>query len=99
MRGALLDPATALRLGLVDELCPPESCVSRAVQVARELCALPREPMMRTRELVRRDLLQLFAEPGDAERQAAAYGEWGAQMWFAPQTRRRLEQLFVRRGA
>jgi Delta3-Delta2-enoyl-CoA isomerase len=98
-RGALLDPATALRVGLVDELCPAESCVPRALEVAAEWCALPREPMMRTRELVRRDLVQLFGEPGDAGRRAASFGEWGAQMWFAPQTLRRLEQLFARRAS
>ena len=50
-RGALIDPATALRVGLVDELCEATQCVARALAVARELCALPREAMQRTLEI------------------------------------------------
>ncbi len=41
-RGALLDPAAALRVGLVDELCEAPQCATRALEVAREFCALPR---------------------------------------------------------
>src|SRR6187551_372167 len=50
-RGALIDPATALRMGLVDELCDPAQVGARALEVAREICALPRDPMLRTRAL------------------------------------------------
>ena len=63
-RGALIDPATALRMGLVDELCDAAQVPARALEVAREICALPREPMLRTRALARRDLVDLFGNPG-----------------------------------
>ncbi len=65
-RGALIDPATALRMGLVDELCDAAQVPARALEVARELCALPREPMLRTRAMARRDLIDLFGAPDDA---------------------------------
>ena len=35
IRGALIDPATALRMGLVDELCEPAQCAARAVEVVQ----------------------------------------------------------------
>ena len=38
-RGALIDPATALRIGLVDELCEASQVTARALEVAREFCA------------------------------------------------------------
>jgi enoyl-CoA hydratase/carnithine racemase len=96
-RGALVDPATALRVGLVDELAPAAQCVARALEVAREYCSLPREPMLRTRELARRDLLELFGEAGWAEELAREFGETGAEMFSAPATRERLGVLFARK--
>jgi len=63
-RGALMDPATAFRIGLVDELCEPGEVVARALAMAREFCALPREVMLKTRELTRRDLIDLYGKPG-----------------------------------
>lgn len=94
-RGALLDPATALRVGLVDELCEVSDVVTRALAVARELVALPREAMQRTRALVRQDLVELFGAPGDVTR-ARDFAATGAQMWFSPQTQARLKSLFAR---
>jgi 3,2-trans-enoyl-CoA isomerase len=38
-RGALIDPAAAHRVGLVDELCDASQVVGRALEVAREMCA------------------------------------------------------------
>jgi Delta3-Delta2-enoyl-CoA isomerase len=96
-RGALIDPATALRVGLVDELCEAPQCTGRALEVAREFCALPREPMLRTRELARRELTALFGDPADAERLAREFGELGAGMWFAPATFARLKKMFARK--
>ena len=78
-RGALIDPSTALRVGLVDELCEASQVSARALEVAREFCALPREPMLRTRALARQDLLELFGNPGHAaleEREFATIGTW-----------------------
>lgn len=96
-RGALVDPATALRVGLVDELCEPAEVLSRSLAVARELVALPRRVMLQTRELVRRDLTQLFGEPNQAATQAAEFGEWGASMFTEPETLARLGMLFAKK--
>lgn len=96
-RGALIDPATALRVGLVDELCESSQCQARALELAREFASLPREQMLRTRELARRDLHDLFGAPEDAERLAREFAEVGAQTWFSPATQERLRFLFARK--
>jgi enoyl-CoA hydratase/carnithine racemase len=96
-RGALIDPATALRLGLVDELCEAARVTSRAVEVARELCALPRGPMLRTRAMARRDLTDLYGGADEAVDREREFGEMGAQMWFAPGTQERLKSAFLKK--
>jgi len=96
-RGALIDPATALRMGLVDEVCEPGQVEARAFTVAREICALPREPMLRTRAMVRRDLIDLFGNPGHALVQEREFGKMGVDMWFAPGTQERLKSMFVKK--
>ena len=96
-RGALVDPATALRVGLVDELCEGAQVAARALEVAREMCALPREPMLRTRTLVRRDLVDLFGEPGNALIQEREFGAMGVDMWFVPGTQERLRVMFSKK--
>lgn len=99
-RGALIDPATALRVGLVDELCDVSQVNARALEVARELCALPKQPMLRTRALVRRDLWELYGSAEDAAERAREFGAVGAAMWFAPATQERLKSQFTKkRGA
>lgn len=95
-RGALIDPDTALRVGLVDEICETPVCAARALAVARELAALPRVPMLRTRELARRDLVELFGDSSEAQALARQFGELAAGMWHAPATLDRLRKLFVR---
>jgi 3,2-trans-enoyl-CoA isomerase len=96
-RGALIDPATALRMGLVDELCDAEQVAARALEVAREICALPREAMLRTRTLVRRDLVELFGNPGHALIHEREFGAMGVEMWFVPATQERLKAMFVKK--
>jgi enoyl-CoA hydratase/carnithine racemase len=96
-RGALIDPPTALRMGLVDELCEASHCAVRAVQVARELAALPRDAMLQTRALAREDLKALFGAPDDAERLAQEFASMGAQMFSVPATRERLAKMFAKR--
>jgi Delta3-Delta2-enoyl-CoA isomerase len=95
-RGALLDPATALRVGLVDELCDAAQVGTRALEVARELCALPRDPMLRTRALVRRDLVELFGDPGQAMMKEQEFASMGVELFFVPATRERLRRMFVK---
>ncbi|HEV7608711.1 MAG TPA: enoyl-CoA hydratase/isomerase family protein [Steroidobacteraceae bacterium] len=93
-RGALIDPAAALRVGLVDELCDASQVLARAIEVAREFCALPREPMLRTRALVRGDLIALFGNPGHALMQEREFAAMAAEMWFVPATQQRLQSMF-----
>ena len=93
-RGAMIDPATALRVGLVDELCDVAQVPVRALEVAREFCALPREPMLRTRALARRDLIELFGNPGHALIQEREFGAMATDMWLVPATQERLKAMF-----
>jgi enoyl-CoA hydratase/carnithine racemase len=92
-RGALIDPASALRVGLVDELCDVSQVTTRALEVAREICALPRDPMLRTRALVRRDLIELFGNPGDAMMKEREFAAMGLELWFSPASQERLRRL------
>jgi Delta3-Delta2-enoyl-CoA isomerase len=96
-RGALVDPATALRMGLVDELCEPAGVTARATEVARELCTLPREPMLRTRAMARRDLTDLYGASDESAQREREFGAMGAEMWFAPDTQERLKAKFLKK--
>jgi 3,2-trans-enoyl-CoA isomerase len=97
-RGALIDPPTALRMGLVDELCEPTRVIARAVEIARELCALPREAMLRTRAMARGDLTDLYGTRDQAAHREREFGAMGAEMWFAPQTQERLRSKFLKKN-
>jgi enoyl-CoA hydratase/carnithine racemase len=96
-RGALFHPATALRVGLVDELCDASQVTARALEVAREYCALPREPMLRTRALARKDLIELFGNPGHAIIQEREFAKMGADLFGVPATQERLRKMFAKR--
>jgi 3,2-trans-enoyl-CoA isomerase len=93
-RGALIDPAMALRVGLVDELCEASQVGARALEVARELCALPRDPMLKTRALARRDLVELFGNPGPAMMKEREFATMGTDLFFVPATQERLRRMF-----
>jgi Delta3-Delta2-enoyl-CoA isomerase len=96
-RGALIDPATALRMGLVDELCDVSQVLDRSIAVAREICALPVEPMLRTRAMARRDLSDLYGTVDDAAVREREFGAMGADMWFAPATQELLKRQFAKK--
>jgi enoyl-CoA hydratase/carnithine racemase len=96
-RGALVDPATALRVGLVDELCDVGQVPTRALEVAREMCALPRDAMLRTRALVRKDLMELFGNPGHALMKEREFAAMGTEMWFSAATQELLRRMFEKR--
>ena len=96
-RGALIDPGTALRVGLVDELSEPEQVESRAIELAREIALLPRDPMLRTRALVRRDLVDLYGGQGDGKDAEREFGVMGHDMWFAPAAQERLKAAFTKK--
>lgn len=96
-RGALIDPATALRVGLVDELCEPARVAVRALELAREMSALPREAMLKTREMVRRDLVELFGNPSHALLAEREFGAMAVEKWLLPPTQERLRKVFAKK--
>jgi len=85
-------------VGLVDELCDASQVVARTLEVARELGALPREPMLRTRALARRDLTELFGNPGHALMKEREFATMGMELWFVPATQERLRRMFVKKA-
>jgi hypothetical protein len=71
---------------------------ARAVAVARELCALPRESMLRTRAMARRDLTDLYGTADETAHREREFGAMGAEMWFAPETQERLRAKFLKKN-
>ncbi|MBB3225467.1 enoyl-CoA hydratase/carnithine racemase [Luteibacter sp. Sphag1AF] len=61
--GAMLDAEQALAVGLVDELVGVEQVTTRATVWLRDLLAMPRKAMLRTRAIARADLTQAYADP------------------------------------
>lgn len=89
--GEMVDPAAALRLGLVDELAPAAEVTARAVERVSALLALPREPMLQTRRIARADVVAaLEPEHIGLER--------FIESWYAPDTQAALRQLVARLG-
>jgi 3,2-trans-enoyl-CoA isomerase len=97
MRGALIDPATALRIGLVDELCDASRVAARALEIAREFSALPRAVMLKTRADARADLHAIYGNPGDAASPERDFALQAVAAWFAPATQERLRQMFAKK--
>ncbi len=96
-RGALIDPATALRMGLVDEVAEVSQVAARALAIARELAALPRAPMLRTRAMVRENLAGLYGGESYAAAMQREFVAMGTEMWFAPEAQTRLRALFPKK--
>ncbi len=96
-RGALIDPATALRMGLVDEVAEVSQVAARALAIAREFAALPRAPMLRTRAMVRENLAGLYGGESYAAAMQREFVAMGTEMWFAPEAQTRLRALFPKK--
>jgi enoyl-CoA hydratase len=77
---ALVDPPRALELGIVDELCPGDDVVSRAVDAARELAELPAETFARVERQLRGDLI------AELERIVAKEDDPLLETWLSPGT-------------
>jgi 3,2-trans-enoyl-CoA isomerase len=71
--------------------------VDPATALAREICALPREPMLKTRELVRRDLVSLFGDPSHSMHAEREFAAMAVDRWLIPSTQARLRQMFAKR--
>jgi Delta3-Delta2-enoyl-CoA isomerase len=88
--GELIFAEEALRIGLVDDLAPPEQVAGRALQWCQKLLLLPQQAMLGTRREARLDLTALFQtdlEP-ELERVIAS--------WWRPETQHTLQALAQR---
>ena len=65
--GLLISPYEAARIGLVDEIVPPDEVVSRAIAWTHEMIALPAKAMSYTRQKARADVTSVFANDFAAE--------------------------------
>ncbi len=88
--GEMVPVEEALRIGLVDELAPPEEVVERALGWCRMLLALPRGPMLTTRARARRDLRTVMRGSGDGEVEGLV------DEWFSAETQAALQALVAR---
>ncbi|MFP5288703.1 MAG: enoyl-CoA hydratase/isomerase family protein [Thermoanaerobaculia bacterium] len=88
--GLLITPQEAHRIGLVDELVPPDRVVERAVEWANGMIALPPNAMSKTREAARADLVR-FMEEG-----LATEGELLVDNWFSEETQASLRTIVER---
>ena len=89
--GALVDAAEALRIGLVDELTGIDAVAVRARVWLEELLLLPRQPVLETRRIARRDVVAtLQPERIDLPRFIGA--------WTHPETQAALRAMLARIG-
>jgi len=88
--GALIGPAEALRVGVVDEVVAVDAVVPTALAWAERMVALPRDAMRETRRIARADLVAQFDGLGEREVEAAA------ERWFTDETQATLRALVAR---
>jgi 3,2-trans-enoyl-CoA isomerase len=90
IQGTLMSPATALAIGLVDEVLPPERVVPRAIAWAENLAKLPPTAVARTRDFVRQPLI-------DAVRDLEGpTNEQMLEVWFSAEAQRALRAMMER---
>ena len=90
--GAMVEADEALRIGLVDELTDLEHVPARALNWLRELSALPREALRKTRSIARADLHAALAAFGDDDLDGFVDG------WFHKGTQDALRALVAKLG-
>lgn len=88
--GALLTPAEAREVGLVDRVVPENEVVPAAVAWAQAMVALPPQAVAATRAFARRDLIELVSGlgPADYDMMTAA--------WLSEETQRTMRALVER---
>jgi len=64
VEGKLIDSEEAYKCGLVDELQPTKEVVSAAISWCQRHLALPRQAMLKTRAIVRKPLMDWYADAG-----------------------------------
>jgi 3,2-trans-enoyl-CoA isomerase len=88
--GALLDPAEALRCGLVDELAPVAEVVPRALRWLEDVVGRAPAAIAATRRLARQPLFDAFAAVD------GALIEKMLEVWFSPETQAATRALVAR---
>jgi enoyl-CoA hydratase/carnithine racemase len=88
--GAMLESEQALAVGLVDELTDIDDVSTRAVHWLREISALPREAMLKTRKIARADVHAALDGFGDDELDGFI------DRWFAKATQDALQALVAK---
>ena len=84
LEGRLFTPREALEVGLLHEVVPEGELLSRALQRAAALAALPPDGIRHAKESLRRESSRRIRELADSE------GERWRDGWFAPATQERL---------
>lgn len=79
LTGRLLDAQEAFDVGLIAELRPQEEVLSRGIELARELAALPKQAFSLTKQRIRATLMpgleEAFAAALEADKRAYGDGE------------------------
>lgn len=90
LEGRLVSPREALALGLLHELVSEKDLLSRALERAAELAALPPAGLRMVKQSLRRPAAAAAraTEDNEAER-------W-LDTWFSPESRRRLQEAVAR---
>ncbi len=85
--GSLMGPQDALEIGLVDRVVAGDQVVATAVEWCQALTELPPHALSITRQIVRRDLVEIVRESksGDIEEMA--------REWFRPEVQGPLKML------
>ena len=89
MRGQMVGPAEALRIGLVDELLPLAEVVPRALALGQEITTLAPIAAGLTRQRARAGLVALFDE-------AEGEVETLTEAWLGAETQTRMRALMAR---
>ncbi|MCA1799219.1 MAG: enoyl-CoA hydratase/isomerase family protein [Xanthomonadaceae bacterium] len=91
--GLLVQMEEALRIGLVDELVPPDQVVARAVARCEALLKLPPKAMTNTRALCRADLAAEF------DRVGASFADSMNERWFSDETQSTMKAVLAQLAA
>jgi Delta3-Delta2-enoyl-CoA isomerase len=90
--GLLISPQEALKVGLIDEVVPPDQLIERALEWCKSRLALPAEAMAVTRHEARADLVGLFERDFGPELQKVT------ATWWHPETQSTLRALVEKLG-
>jgi enoyl-CoA hydratase len=74
LEGRLFEPDAALRIGLVDEVVPPDRLVARATEKAREMGALPAVAFARIKESLRAPVAEAARRAAQVDKKTWASG-------------------------